>query len=134
MKKVLALVLVAVALVALPLGLSGCQETEAQKVSHNVSQQADAFNVTRRVVVFNTRTDKIWLEVIGLLSVQTDSDGDVNLIIEVAEGQYKKHMVDLNAWTTWVCEDVTGAFVDKYHWEINYQPEALVPIKIVNID
>lgn len=82
----------------------------------------------------NTRTDKIWLEAIGLLSVQRDSDGDLNLIIEVADGQYKKHMVGMNSWMTWVCEDISGAYADKYHWEINYQPESIIPFKFKTID
>lgn len=36
--------------------LCGCRE--ADRVSYNVSKQADNFNVMRRITVFNTRTDK----------------------------------------------------------------------------
>ena len=122
MKKKAALVL---ALVLIVMALSGC--TEAYKVSQNVSKEADNFNVTRRVTVFNTRTDKVLLEVVGNLSVLT-SDGDINIIVEVGDGAYKKHFVSLNQWTTYVVEDVSGAFVDKYHYEINFLPEMIVPI------
>ena len=69
------------------------------------------------------------MEIIGNLSVQKSS-GDIDIIVEVGEGQYKKHFVNLNSWTTYVVEDVSGAFVDKYHYEINFQPEAIVPYKI----
>lgn len=41
----------------------GC--TEADKVSQNVSQEADNFNVLRRFAVINTRTDKVEFELIG---------------------------------------------------------------------
>ena len=109
--------------------LSGCSKREADKVSYNISKEADNFNVTRRITVFNTRTDKCLLEIIGNLSVQKSS-GDIDIIVEVAEGKYKKHFVNLNTWTTYVVEDVSGAFVDKYHYEVNFQPEAIIPYKI----
>lgn len=111
---------------------SGCSR-EADKVSTNLSKEADNFNVTRRVTVYNTRTDKILLEVIGNLSVQ-HSSGDVDLIIEVGPDQYKKHFINLNGWTTYVVEDISGAFVDKYHYEINFLPEMIVPFTFTSND
>lgn len=126
MKKHKVLIMV-VLLAAMVLILSSC--TEAEKVSANLSKEADVFNVTRRVTVFNTRTDKVLLEVIGKLSVQ-HSGGDVDIIIEVGPGVYKKHFVGLNDWTTYVVEDVSGAFVDKYHYEINFLPESIIPLTI----
>lgn len=108
----------------LSIALSSCDE--ADRVSHNISKEADNFNVTRRITVYNTRTDKILLEVIGLMSIQ-QSSGDIDIIMEIAPGQYKKHFVSLNNWTTYVVEDINGAFVDKYHYEINFMPEGIVP-------
>lgn len=110
---------------ALCIMMSGC--TQAEKVSANISRQADAFNVTRRVAVINARTDKPLLEVIGRLSVQKSS-GDVDIIIEVAPGEYKKHFVHLNSWTLYTVEDISGAFVDPYHYEIHFLPEMFMPI------
>lgn len=117
-------ILVAI-LCALAFILAGC--TEADKVSANISKEADNFNVTRRVTIFNTRTDKLLLEVVGALSVQK-SGGDIDIIIEVAPNTYKKHFVSLNSWTTYVVEDISGAYVDKYHYEINFLPETIVPV------
>ena len=129
MSKVKKTVLLLVMLCVTILVLSGCSDREAEKVSYNISKEADNFNVTRRVTIFNTRTDKCLLEIVGNLSVQKSS-GDIDIIVEVGEGQYKKHFVNLNSWTTYVVEDVSGAFVDKYHYEINFQPEAILPYKI----
>lgn len=126
-KKIVLLVL----LLIIPLLLTGCMEQEADKVTRNLSLQADNFNVTRRVTVYNCRTDKILLEVVGNLSVQK-SGGDVDLIIEVAPGQYKKHFVRLNDWTMYVVEDVSGAFADKYHYTINFLPDSIMPIRFTN--
>lgn len=126
MKKVMAFLVLVLTVAAL---LVGC--SEAERVSQNVSQQADSFNVTRRVVVINTRTDKVLLEVIGLISIQ-HSEGDVDIIVEVADGLYKKHFVSLNQWTTYTVEDINGAYVDKYHYELNYLPEMIVPVKFIS--
>ena len=126
-KKIVLLILIVITAIA----LTGCMEQEADKVTRNLSLQADNFNVTRRVTVYNCRTDKILLEVIGNLSVQKSS-GDVDLIIEVAPGQYKKHFVRLNEWTMYVVEDVSGAFADKYHYTINFLPDSLMPIRFTN--
>lgn len=123
MKKRILLTILALMMVVV---LSGCM-TEAEKVSHNVSKEADNFNVTRRVTVFNIRSDKVLLEIIGNLSVQSSS-GDIDIIVETSPGNYKKHFVRLNSWTAYVVEDVSGAFVDKYHYEVNFLPEMLVPI------
>lgn len=124
MKKKILLITLILSLAVL---LSAC--TEADRVTHNISKEADNFNVTRRVTIYNTRSDKILLEVIGNLSVQK-SGGDIDLIVEVGPGQYKKHFVSLNNWTTYVVEDVSGAFVDRYHYEINFLPEMLIPYTV----
>lgn len=133
MKKLICLLLIVVCLFGSVFIFSGC-DTEAQKVSYNVSQQADNFNVVRRIVITNARSDKIIMEVIGRCSVQKASDGDLDIIIEVGDGIYKKNWVVLNEWTIVAVEDISGAYADPYHYEVNYQPEAIIPIKIVDID
>lgn len=49
--------------------VTGC--TEADKVSTNVSKEADNFNVLRRFAVINTRTDKVEFEIVGAFSLKT---------------------------------------------------------------
>jgi hypothetical protein len=110
--------IVAVALVVC--ALAGCRQ--ATRVSYNLSKEADNFNVTRHLMVINTRTDTPLLEIIGNLSVDT-SDGDINVIIEVAPGQYKKHFVSMNEYTVYVVEDISGANVTPYHYEVNILPQ-----------
>lgn len=129
MKKKLLLILAAILALTV---LTGCDD-QASRVSYNVSKEADNFNVTRRVTVFNTRTDKVLLEIIGNLSIK-HSSGDVDIIVETAPGVYKKHFVSLNDWTTYVVEDVSGAFVDKYHYEVNFLPEMIIPLTITQND
>jgi len=129
MKKAIIYLVLAVVLCTV---LTGCQ-SQAKRVSANVSKEADLFNVQRRVTVWNMRTDKCLLEVVGRISIQK-STGDVDIIVEVAPGLYKKHFVSLNQWTTYVVEDIDGAFVDKYRYEVNFLPEMLIPITFTMSD
>lgn len=117
-KKVMALLAVFVLLCAF---LTGC--TEVYKVSNNISHEADNFNVTRKLTVLNARTDTILLELTGTFSLQNNSENELEVIIETAEGKYQKDLVYLNDYTMYVVEDISGADVDKYHYEINFLPE-----------
>ena len=78
--------------------LTAC--TEADKVSSNVSQEADNFNVLRRFAVINTRTDKVEFELVGAFSLETDSSKKVKLIVETEDGTYEvsaNHAIRLDA-------------------------------------
>ena len=100
---------------------TGC--TEADQVSANISQEADNFNVTRKLTVLNARTDTILLELTGTFALKNNSSNELEVIIETAEGKYQKDYVYLNDYTMYVVEDISGASVDKYHYEINFLPE-----------
>lgn len=100
---------------------TGC--TEADQVSQNISQEADNFNVTRKLTVLNARTDTILLDLTGTFALKNNSDNELEVIIETAEGKYQKDYVYLNDYTMYVVEDISGSDVDKYHYEINFLPE-----------
>ena len=113
--------------------LASC--TEAGKVSHNISKEADNFNVVRRVAVINTRTDKVEFEVIGRISIydntsSKESTSTLTVVVETDKDKYKKHIIKLTNWNMYVVEDLEGAAVDQYKYEINYMPESILPFKI----
>lgn len=112
----------------LAFGLTGC--TEADKVSTNVSTEADNFNVLRRFAVINSRTDKVEFEVIGAFSLDATNDNKISIICELEDGTYKKHIIGLNENTMYVIEDLGGAKVNKYKYEVNYIPESVVPFTV----
>ncbi len=110
--------------------LTGCRE--ASKVSYNVSQEADNFNVLRRLAVINSRTDKVEFELIGAFSLEVDNgDNQIEVVAEMEDGSYKKHIIGLNENTMYVIEDLGGAEVNKYKYEVNYIPESIVPFDAV---
>ena len=125
-KKLLFLVITMV----LTCSVVGC--TEATKVSSNIAKEADNFNVYRRVVIINTRTDKVEFEVIGKMSVNVGSSR-LDVIVEEG-GKYYKHIINLTANNMFVIEDLGGADVSKYKYEINYIPESVLPFTITESD
>ena len=124
MNKIKKVLVAVVALVAV-ITLTAC--SEAEKVSYNVSQDADNFNVIRRVTVINTRTDKAEFEAIGRISVNTEDDKKLGVIAETAKGVYKKHLINLTGNNMYVVEDLEGAKVNQYKYEVNYMPESIIP-------
>lgn len=129
MKKIVCMIMVLV----IALSLCACS-TQADRVSYNISQQADNFNVTRRLAVINIRSDEPVFELVGNFSLGNNMSNELEVTVEVAPGQYKKHFVYLNEWTMYVVEDVTGAFVDNYHYEVNFLPEMFIPVTFTNYD
>lgn len=136
MKKIISIVLVIAMLMSVSVMATGCRQST--KVEHNVSKEADNFNVVRRVVVMSTVTDKILFECVGRIAIfdeSTESGGQLEIIAETARNQYKKHMIGLNsATTTYIVEDLYGAPVNKYRYTINYQPESIIPITIEDMN
>lgn len=101
--------------------LASCRESD--RVNYNIGKETDNFNVTRRLAVINARTDKPVFELIGNFSLSNNDENELVVTVETADGVYKKHYVYLNEWTIYVVEDVSGAYVDKYHYEVNFLPK-----------
>lgn len=123
MKKRIAII---VTMILIAVVFTGC--TQADRVSANITKEADMFNVTRRLAVINARTDTPIFELVGNFSLQNNLSGELEIICEVAKGQYKKHFVYLNEWTIYVVEDVSGAYITPYHYEVNFLPEMFIPV------
>lgn len=112
--------------------LVGCGR-ESQRVSHNIAQEADNFNVLRRVVVINTRTDKAEFECIGKMSIEVGAKR-LDVIIETDDGKYQKHIINLTGNNMYIVEDLGKSDVNKYKYEVNYLPETIQPFDIVTKD
>ena len=120
------ILLVVLVLVVLAMVLCGC-EVEATRVNRNLSKEADNFNIMRRLAVINARTDKPLFEMEGRFSLSNNSNNELVITVEVAPGKYKKHFVYLNDYTMYVVEDISGANVSQYHYEVNFIPEMIIP-------
>ncbi len=132
MNKIKKVIIAAIGVLLSAVFLCGC--TEAERVTYNVQKEADNFNVTRRLSVINVRSDKPVLELIGNISISNNEANELVVTIEIAPNVYKVDYVYLNDWTMYTVEDVSGAYVDKYHYEINFLPEMIAPITFTSKD
>ena len=132
MKKVLAIILTLLLVVAV---MAGC-ETEAQRVSYNLSQQADNFNIVRQLTVINCIEGDVLFQMTGKLSITADTvDNQLEIIVEDG-GTYVKHFVGLSDNVTYVVEDLNlGAnAVSKYKYTLNFNPNMWLPYEVERID
>lgn len=112
--------LLATAIIATLL-LTGCRQSD--RVSYNLKREADDFNIRRRITIINTWTDKVLLQMEGLISVSVDEDGDLNVITEYAEDKYTLQYIHLSDHITYLTEQVsTPTDVSKYTYEIVLYP------------
>ena len=78
------------------MALTGCS-TEAERVSYNLSQQADT------------------------------EDNQLEIVVEDENGEYKKHFIGLSDNVTYVVEDVTSGDVNQYKYTLNFNPKMWLP-------
>lgn len=128
-KKLLLVVLIS----TMGLTLAGC--TEAERVSQNLSQEADNFNVVRQLTVINCIEGDVLFQMTGKMSITADTaDNQLEVIVEDEDGSYKKHFVGLSDNVTYVVEQVSSKDVSKYKYTLNYNPKMWIPVEVDNID
>jgi hypothetical protein len=113
--------------------MTGC--SEADRVSYNISKQADNFNVLRQLTVINNITGDTIFTMTGKFSLYVDTaESQLEVTVENDDGTYSKHFVGLNDVTTYTIVDLDENYVDKYHFTINYNPNLWIPADIETID
>ena len=124
---------VALALTA-TIALSGC--TQADRVSANLSKEADNFNVIRQLTVINCIEGDVLFQMTGMMAITADvSDNQLEIIVEDGN-TYVKHFVGLSDNVTYVVEDLNlGANeVSKYKYTLNFNPDMWIPVDVKTIE
>lgn len=122
MKKKLSIVMVMIIMVA---GLTGCRTSDV--VNRNLSKDADEFNLYRKITVTNARTDTIMLQAEGYMALSNNNANELVVTIKTGENTYYKDYIYLNDWTCYVMEQTEPSGTDKYHYELVFYPERIVP-------
>lgn len=98
---------------------SGC--SEAKRVNHNISRQAEYFECERRVTVYNARTDKVIMLIEGYINTETDyQNNELVVTAKVGANTYKKNYVYLTDYTLYVVDDISGTHTDPWHYKIYF--------------
>lgn len=131
MKKI---IIAMVSVLIMVLVLTGC-ETEASRVSYNLSQEADNFNDVRQVTVINCLQGDVLFQMTGKMSITADTaDNQLEIVVEDEYGKYKKHFIGLSDNVTYVVEDITSDDVSQYKYTLNFNPKMWIPINVETID
>ena len=130
-KKLLALLVLAI------LGcvaLTGCTRA-ADRVSRNLSMEADNFNDVRQITVITCLQGAVLFQMTGKMSITADTaDNQLEIIVEDENGNYKKHFIGLSDNVTYVVEDITSGNVDKYKYTLNFNPKMWIPVGVETVD
>ena len=121
--------------VIMAVALTGC-ETQADKVSYNLSKQADNFNIVRQLTVINCIEGDVLFQMTGKLSITADTaDNQLEIIVEDG-GTYVKHFVGLSDNVTYVVEDLNLGEndVSNYRYTLNFNPDMWLPYNVETID
>ena len=134
MKKIIAIPLAIILAVLVACNLTGCA-TQAERVSYNLSQQADSFNNIRQVTVINCLQGDVLFQMTGKISITADTaDNQLEVIVEDEYGNYKKHFIGLSDNVTYVIEDITSGDVSNYKYTLNFNPKMWIPVNIDTIE
>lgn len=125
MKKIIAIILLLVAVVCC---FAGC--SEADRVNHNISKQAQYFECERRITVYNARTDMIILYAEGYMDISNNTTNELVVTVKTGPSEYKKNYIYLNEYTIYVVEDITGTHTDPYHYKLYFHTEILPDVEI----
>lgn len=129
MKKICFIILSAI----MAIMMSGCSESE--RVSYNLSKEADNFNDIRQITVINCIQGDVLFQMTGKMSITADTtDNQLEVVVEDENGEYKKHFIGLSDNVTYVVEDVTSDDVSKYKYTLNFNPKMWIPVEFDTID
>ena len=114
--------------------LVGCA-TQADRVSYNLSQQADNFNNIRQITVINCLKGDVLFQMTGKMSIYADvADNQLEIVVEDENKEYKKHFIGLSDNVTYVVEDITAKDVSNYRYTLNFNPNMWIPVNVETID
>lgn len=122
-KKLIALLIAGLLALLIP----GCAcSSDADVASQNLSKDADQFKISRRIIFFNSITDKYLMVIEGKCSIK-DQGNQLEVTCKVGDDSYKKHFLGLSDNVTYFVEQLEGTNVSTYHYKVIFKPEAIVP-------
>lgn len=134
MIKIKNIVITLIIAVTFTVSLCSCLN-QADIVSNNLSKKADNFNCIRQITVINCLQGDVLFQMTGRLSIKSDdADNQLEIVVEVEKGKYKKHFIGLSDNVTYVVEDITASDVNNYKYTLNYNPKMWIPYEFDVID
>ena len=120
--------------IAIAICFAGCRESE--RVAYNITQEANNFNLVRRITVINCIKGDILFQMEGKIDITADTEDNQLEILVEDDGKYTKHFIGLSDNVTYVIEDLNlGANeVSKYKYTLRYNPNMIIPFDVEEVD
>ena len=120
------LAILAIAAAGFSVTAAGCNDSQANKASENLSTAADNFEVQRKIVGINTRSGEYLFYAEGRCSLEVRSQ-DVVVTCKQGPNDYRKHYFSQNTDTFWSATQQDGIDVSVYKTRIILKPEGIIP-------
>ena len=105
--------------------------SKADRVSHNLSREADEMNITRKVTVINGITNQTIFQATGQMSIEyVEARKQLNIIALDDDGNYKKHIIGISDNVSYVVEDVTGMKGIDTKYRMYFNPNMILPVDV----
>lgn len=101
--------------------LIGCSP-QADRVNQNIVNEADNFNLYRRVAVINLLDNEPLFELTGFFSLE-DSGDRITVTVQTGPDAFQRHMINVNEFVFWIVEDLNQIEVNPFSHTIIIQPE-----------
>lgn len=111
------------------LSLAACG-SNADKVSDNISKEAEKFNVQRRIIGVNGITDKVEFEVEGKCSIEGAGLGKLNALLVICKhgpSDFRKHYIGMSDNMFFVSTQLKGIKVSEFRTKVILKPQNIVP-------
>lgn len=99
--------------------LAGC--SQADNATRQLKEDADEFQVVRKITVINLRTDTILYEIEGRISYTVEADGDFSIVAKTGDDSFKRDVIGVGQagnGITYIVEQIDPIEEDPYHYEI----------------
>lgn len=106
--------------------LSTACSTDSEVVSDNLSKAADQFEINRRIIFYNTATDRYMMTIEGRCSIKHENN-QLEVTCKTQGNEFKKHFLGLSMNISYTAEQLEAASVDSNHYRVIFKPEVIIP-------
>ena len=101
---------------------TGCSQADTTR--HNIQEEANKFNVYRRMTFVNLQTGELLYSAEGYFSVQTTYDNEyqgqqeIGLVFKIGANEFKMDYFNINNNVSYVIEQIKNTTTNPYNWKI----------------
>lgn len=100
----------------------GC--SQASTVTHNIQEDANKFNVYRKITFVNLYSNQMLYSAEGYFSVQTTYENsyqgqqEIGIVFKIGADEYKMDYFSIDNNVAYVIEQTQNTTTNPYHWKI----------------